>query len=93
MRLSELLPDIGLLSRGASKTEKIAKASARRNVATQRYQAKMRAAHDAAKLASTSDNPIVPIKRDHSVQSKRADAQRVFRNAVAASNNAINKLL
>lgn len=94
MRYTDIIgdPTNGAAARQAQ-ADKIAKATERKQVANQRYQAKIRAAQDAAKLAATVPNPVTAQERRSNASRRMADARGVLQRTVSAADDTINNAL
>lgn len=77
----------------AAKAEKIAKATKRKQDANTRYQAKVRSAQDAAKLAALSPDPAKANERRTAANLRIADARGVLQRTTSAANDSINSAL
>lgn len=85
-------PNNGMAEETA-KADKIAKAKERKKNANLRYQAKVRAAQDSAKLASTASDPLKAQERRDSANKRISDARGVFQRTVASADDTINNAL
>lgn len=94
MRYSELFHDP---TNGAAdvqaRAEKIAKATDRKRVANLRYQAKVSAAQNAVKLASTSADPATGAARREAATRRIGDARGVLQRAISSAGKSINDAL